>query len=43
MHTCHWLLVDDFGNLLYLDCEFGSLTLDAAYEFYVDGKETHHD
>lgn len=30
---CHWLTVDDFGNVVYLD-EMGSLTIDAAFEFY---------
>jgi hypothetical protein len=33
----HWLLTDDFGNEVYLDIEYGSLTIDAAYEFYYGG------
>jgi hypothetical protein len=29
----HWLLTDDFGNEIHLECEYGSLTIDARYEF----------
>lgn len=39
MNAYHWRLTDDFGNVIYLDCEYGSLTVDAAFEFYASGAQ----
>lgn len=37
----HWKLTDDFGNEVNLDSDYGSLTIDAAFEFYLDGRQSY--
>lgn len=39
MKRYHWRMTDDYGNEVNLDCDYGSLTVDAAYEFHAAGRE----
>ena len=31
----HWVVIDDYGTEINIDNEYGSMTIDAAYDFFI--------